>query len=132
MAWIEPKTDWSNDDRCTYEDLNRIGQNIKELMPSASVRTNYTQADILTKAEWNTIINSLRTLTMALGVNAVLPSFAMTASNFNAAESLIQKFKERLDFIFMQKSANIYLGDDLYSAADGSYTEVAENYIRGV
>ena len=31
MAWITPKTDWSEIDRCTYTDINRIAGNLNEL-----------------------------------------------------------------------------------------------------
>lgn len=56
MAWITPVTDRENTQtRTTYADMNRIANNMAE-MGGVPVNTSYTDADIVTLAEWSAIV----------------------------------------------------------------------------
>lgn len=57
MAWITPKTDRADSTtRTTYADMNRITNNMSEL-GGTPVKLTYTDADIVTAAEWSAIVN---------------------------------------------------------------------------
>lgn len=131
-VWTYTKTDWSPADRMTYDQANRIGSNINYLTGSETVRTNYTQNDIMTAAEWALMKSSLQSLCYATALQWDLPGDETTADNINYLESLIQRLYDRIETIFSNAVANIYAGDDLYAAAAGQYPGVAENYSRGL
>lgn len=126
MEWITPKTDWSPNDNVTYEDMNRISGNINYLYQQTIVRTDYTANDIVTLAEWSSIVSAILDLAKGLGVVDAVPDMNVTADNFNDVEELTLATKEMIELIFIQISANIYAGDDLY------ISKSPENYTRGV
>lgn len=125
MAWTEPKTDWSDDDFFTYEDMNRITGNINHLYPAAELKTDYSTSNILTVDDWNSVISSLSTLRAALGVPGELPENETHSAVFNAAESLLNSLKMRYDLIILNAMAAQYCGQ-VYAS------EIPEAYSRGV
>ena len=130
MAWITPYTDWSDGSMFTYEDWNRIAGNINYLYPAANVPTA-THNDFLTKSMWDTALSGLQVLIYVSGLQSEVPSHDMTADNMNAMEDLIQALYDRIALNLAQGVAMVYAGDDIYSAGDGTYTGIAENYARG-
>ena len=69
MAWTTPVTNRPNErTRTTYADMNRITNNMIELGGSP-VKASYTDADIVTLAEWTAIVSFARswdkTITMS-------------------------------------------------------------------
>lgn len=130
MAWQTPKTNWSNGNRFTYIDMNRITGNINYLYPGANLPT-YTQNDFLTKNGWDALLSALDLLVTTSGLDATVPGDAMTGDTMNEVEGLILDLKERIELNAAQAVANIYAGDDIYTAAAGSYPN-AENYVRGI
>lgn len=131
MAWQEPYVEWANGNMFTYEDMNRIVGNINYLYPSAGLST-YTQNDILGVADWAAVLAALSDLIRTSGLSAVVPGDAMTADTMNDVENLLQDLYDRIGLNAAQAPATIYAGDDLYAASTGSYTDIAENYSRGV
>lgn len=125
MAWTEPKTDWSDDDFFTCEDMNRITGNINHLYPAAALKTDYSTSDILTVDDWNAVISALRTLSAALGVPGEPPETETYSAAFNTAESLLDKLKVRYDIIVLNAVATQYCGQ-VYAS------EIPEAYSRGV
>lgn len=132
MAWQDPVTTWSNGNRFTYNDMNRIAGNVNFLYPSANLKDDYTQNDFLTTTQWSALTSALQDLIVTTGLSAEIPGEAMTADTINDIESLTQDLYDRIGLNNAQVVANIYTGDDLYAAATGQYTDVAENYTRGV
>lgn len=126
MAWIEPKTDWTDADHVTYQDMNRIMGNINYLLPSADLKDDYTQNDFVKAAEWAALLSAMSILAQSMLLSLQVPGNEMTSSTFNDVESITALLKERQDLIFAQEVATIYAGDGWRSA------EPAENYVRGI
>lgn len=131
MAWTYTYTDWSNGNNFTHEDMNRISGNINYLYPAAALPT-YTQNDILTTTDWAELVKALMALINASGVSGEAPGSILTADTINQVERLIQDIYDRINLNMAQEVATVYAGDDLYAAATGSYTDISENYVRGV
>lgn len=131
MAWTTPVTNWSNGNNFTHDDMNRICGNINYLYPAAAL-PSYTQNDILTTNDWEDMAKALFTLIEVSGITGEVPVSNMTADTINAVEGLIQEIYDRINLNMAQEVATVYAGDDLYAAAMGSYTDIAENYVRGV
>lgn len=125
MAWTEPKTDWSDDDFFTHEDMNRITGNINHLYPAAALKTDYGASDILNAGDWNAVVSSLSILRAALGAPGELPENETYSAVFNAAESLLNSLKIRYDLIMLNAAATQYCGQAYAS-------EIPEAYSRGV
>lgn len=126
MTWTEPRTDWSNSNRFTCEDMNKITANINDIYPDANLKINYTQNDFLTATEWGDIQSKLSTLIAVTGLSAVAPGDGMTSDTFNEIGELTQRLKDRIALNYAQKVATIYAHDDLYPSVAG------ENWSRGV
>lgn len=115
MAWTTPYTSWSETDRCTYDDMNRIAGNVNEIC-GTSLKADYTQNDVVTLAEWNAILSALDTLAATYEYTPDdEPDTSVTASNFNAVESYTLGLKEWIDLINAQAAARSYVGDPIYS-----------------
>lgn len=133
MAWITPKTDWSNGNRFTFDDMNRIAGNVNFLYPAANLKADWTQNDMLTLSAWNDLLDALQTLIYASGVSASVPGSDMTGDTMNEVEDLIQRINDRIELNLAQAPATIYSGMyHLYAANSGAYVGVAMNYSRGV
>ena len=120
MAWITPKTDWLETDRCTYSDMNRIAGNVNEIC-GTSLKANYTQDDVVTLAEWQAIVSAIESKANEVGyviIDGIGES--VTADNFNAAESITFGIKARIELLARQAAARIYAGDSIY-LGDGQY-----------
>ena len=131
MTWTYTYTDWSNGNNFTHEDMNRITGNVNYLYPAASLPT-FTQDDILTTTDWNALVNALSVLLSVSGVGGTVPGDRLTADTINEVEELIQAIYDRINLNNAQDVAEVYAGDDLFASASGSYTDIAENYVRGV
>ena len=131
MAWITPKTDWSNGNRFTYEDANRIAGNINFLYPAANLNDSYTKNDFLSTTDFDAWTANLSALVSVSGLTAVVSGYDGTAETFNSIESLLSDLYVRIQLNNEQKVANIYAGDDLFVSNNGSYGNT-ENYSRGV
>jgi len=118
MAWITPKTDWLETDRCTYEDMNRIAGNVNEIC-SISLKANYTQDDVVTLTEWQNIIIALETMAELAGYTSdETLTELVTADSYNAVESFTLGLKTWIDLLLRQTSAAIYSGDGFYVGED--------------
>lgn len=114
MAWITPKTDWSEIDRCTYDDMNRIAGNLNEL-GGTSLKADYTQDDVPTKAEWTLIVTAVNNLVESEGYHTEdVPNMSATALNFNVVEGLTQEIYDWIELKQKQHDAAIYSGDAVY------------------
>lgn len=130
MAWVTPFTTWSNE-KMTYSDMNRIAGNVNFLYPGASLKDNYTQNDYLLVSEYAALTNALNALIATSGLNGTVPAWNNTPEVLNSLETLIQDLYDRIALNAAQNVAAAYSGDDLYTAAVGSYPN-AEQYTRGV
>lgn len=120
MAWITPKTDWLESDRCTYSDMNRIAGNINEIC-NTSLKADYTQDDVVALSEVQAIITALETKAVAVLYDPeVTLTETATADSFNAIESYTLGLKDWLDLLARQASAKVYSGDSIF-AGDGHY-----------
>lgn len=128
MAWVTPKTDWADTDYFTYADINRIDGNLNVLYPSADLKTDFDNDDIITVTQWQAVLDTLDTIIETTGYSIdaedTSPSMTAAAYNFNIVESLTQSLSDWIDLLNRQASARIYSGDDLYSSAR------PENYSR--
>lgn len=131
MAWTYTYINWSNGNNFTHDDMNRINANINYLYPAAALPT-FTQNDILTTTNWSDMLSALSALVNASGVSGTVPGSTLTADTINAVEGLIQDIYDRINLNNAQGVATVYVGDDLYAAAAGSYTDISENYVRGI
>ena len=134
MSWVTPKTNWSDSDLCTHEDANRIAGNINFLAPAVNLKANYTQGDFWTEAQIKAILSALSKLIVAVGLDDEPIQFqpAITADLLNEIEQQTLDLYNKLGLNAEQHVADIYAGDDLYTAHFGQYTDVAENYVRGL
>lgn len=123
MSWQTPRTDWTNGENFTAAEMNRIAGNINYLNPKAGLKEDYTEDDILTQNQWDTMQEALRVLLTICGISAEIPGDVINSATINAVEQLTAALKIRVDSIRAQAMANIYAGDPLYSG---------ENYVRGV
>ena len=120
MAWITPKTDWSELDRCGYTDMNRIAGNINELA-GTSLKANYTQDDIVTGFQWTAIITAVIALAETEGYHIDdAPDMSATAGNINTVEGITQGIYDWIELKARQEVAALYMGEP-YSG---------ENYVR--
>ena len=128
MAWVTPKTDWADTDYFTYADINRIDGNLNVLYPSADLKTDFDNDDIITVTQCQAVLDTLDTIIETTGYSIdaedTPPSMTAAAYNFNIIESLTQSLSDWIDLLNRQASARIYSGDDLYSSA------LPENYSR--
>ncbi|MBO5941320.1 MAG: hypothetical protein J6S50_00400 [Oscillospiraceae bacterium] len=112
MAWIEPKTNWVETDRCTFDDANRIASNINELLGSASLKADYTQDDVISAVQWRAVLDAIDSLIDREGYHADdLPGMSATALNFNIVEGLTLGIKEWIDLKNRQHAADIFFGE---------------------
>lgn len=134
MAWVTPKINWSDSDLCTHEDANRIAGNINFLAPGMNLKANYTQGDFWTEAQIKAILSALSKLIVAVGLDdePILFQTAITADLLNEIEQQTLDLYNKLGLNAEQHVADIYAGDDLYTSHFGQYTDVAENYVRGL
>lgn len=137
-TWRTPVTDrTSGADRMRYTDMIRITENINYIIESAQnkgyvvyveelSKTTWTHDDIITRSQWNEILNSL------LGVARSIyyeyedePNFEMTFININIVEELTLKCKNIIDQSIDMSRLNHYVGDDIFAKdsvnAGGSY-----------
>lgn len=120
MAWITPKTDWSELDRCGYEDMNRIAGNLNEL-GGTSLKADYTQDDVVTGTQWTAIIGAVNALVEREEYHTDdEPSMEVTALNFNIVEGLTQEIYDWIALKQRQHDAAVYSGE-IYPG---------ENYVR--
>ena len=128
MAWITPKTDWAETDYFTYIDANRITGNLNHIYPSADLKDDYDNDDVITVSEWTAVLDALDAIIEETGytidAEALAPSMIAAAYNFNTIESLTQSLKDWIELLERQHVAAIYSGDGLYTSA------VPENYSR--
>ena len=128
MAWTTPKTDWAETDFFTYVDANRITGNLNHIYPSADLKDDYDNEEVITVSEWTAVLDALDAIIEETGytidAEALAPSMIAAAYNFNIVESLTQSLSDWIDLLNRQASARIYSGDDLYSSAR------PENYSR--
>lgn len=132
MAWTYTKTDWSDGNRFTPGDMNRINGNINALYPDADLPENETQNGFWTVAEFSAIEQALAALIATSGLNASVPGYAGTSDTINEIEDLTQRLHDRIALNLAQAPATIYAGDDLFASQSGQYPDVTENYSRGV
>lgn len=126
MAWTTPKTDWSDADMFTYDDINRQAGNINYLLPGANLKDDYTQDDVITLSEWEALLDALQTLidTTEFTLDGDFPDTSTTGLNFNNVEDLTQDLYDWIELLDRQHAARIYAGDVLYTSAR------PENYAR--
>ncbi|MCR4711470.1 MAG: hypothetical protein K5707_04150 [Clostridia bacterium] len=126
MAWITPVYNRVPGARMTAADMNRICGNIKHLYSAATVKTNWTDNDIVEVTHWKNILSGLEKARAALGYTTTIkPTNAQTYQNINNIERLTAQLKARADLFAKQKAAAIYAGDGIYTSA------TPENWIRG-
>lgn len=128
MAWITPKTDWAETDYFTYVDANRIAGNLNHIYPTAALKDDYDDDDVVTASEWTAVLGTLDAIISATGytidAEALAPSMIAAAYNFNTVESLTQSLKDWIELLDRQHAAAVFTGDNLYTSG------VPENYSR--
>ena len=120
--WLDPKTDWTDEDRVTFEDMNRICGNINHIFPSAKLFDKYTPNHYVELQHWQKILSSIKILTSTLGLSVELPTEEVISGNFNIVEEITEHCKRRIDLIAIQKVATIYTGNDIV---------LGQSYVRG-
>ncbi len=129
MAWQEPFENWAKGSFVTHEDMNRITGNIKHIFPDYGGKTNWTNNDIISISDWNSIKNALSQLMQTTGYNGDIPGDEMIADTFNLLEANIRGIYERIGLNKLQIDAYVYPRSDfavLYA------TDPCRNYVRGV
>lgn len=112
MAWITPKTDWSEIDLCTYEDMNRIAGNLNELA-GTSLKADYTQDDVVTVEEWSDIVDTVLGLVESEHYynHDDVPGMDATALNLNIVEGLTQELADWIELKRRQAESAAYAGE---------------------
>ena len=125
MAWVTPVYNRVAGARMTAADMNRICGNINYLNSTTTLKTNWTDNDIVSVTAWNTILRWLEKARTALGYKTTLkPTTAQTYQNVNNIERLTAQLKAYADLLTLQKSAIVYVGDGVYTS------ETPENWSR--
>ena len=116
MAWITPKTDWSELDRCTYTDINRITGNLNELA-GTSLKTDYNNDDIISESEWSDIVDTVLGLVESEHYynHDDVPGMDATALNLNIVEGLTQELADWIELKRKQAESAAYAGEDTSS-----------------
>lgn len=139
MAWIQPVTDRLNGSaRMTYIDMNRITGNLAFLYdfireqgvtPAGSPysKTNWTQNDIITTAEWTELLTCLTNVCAAVNYTPdTAPTSAMTYTNINNVEKIELVVYEMADVLDELARMNHWVGDPFFSGdpinAGGRYS----------
>ncbi|MGI6721055.1 MAG: hypothetical protein ACOX4I_00640 [Anaerovoracaceae bacterium] len=122
MAWVDPYTDWAPYDRFTYEDMNRICGNINYLIGMDSLRTNWTQDDILDRADWQPVKNTVNALALAVKLTHIAVTDALTSDNIDNLETIISELKAPIDLRLIQKRATRHCGEPMLYAGGLVYT----------
>lgn len=120
MAWTTPKTDWTEADRCTATDMNRINANVEYLMAHADPTEHYTAYDIVSIENWRSMKNKVIALAAMVGMILEPPDDRATFDNFNRMESIIEQLKQPVDLRYKQRLANRYSGQ--ITLGRGNYT----------
>lgn len=109
MAWITPVTNRPNKStRTTAADINRICNNINYLWAS-TLRTNFTSQDIVTRVEWDKVVNRTNEIADLLGLDQASDSTLFT--NLNYIESIALAYWN-LGPLFPEE--DLYPAEDLY------------------
>ena len=112
MAWITPKTDWSELDRCAYTDINRITGNLNELA-GTSLKTDYNNDDIISESEWSDIVDTVLELVESEHYynHDDVPGMDATALNLNIVEGLTQELADWIELKRRQAESAAYAGE---------------------
>lgn len=105
MAYTYSKTDWSNTDRMTFTEFNRIVANINDTF-GTDLKDDYTQNDYVAYAEWAAILSTTHVTPFTRLINA---------NYINAVERNTERARTGL-----YPSESLYPSDTLYP----SYREV--------
>lgn len=129
--WIEPVTNRaSGSARMTYKDMNRITGNLVWLYDyltaegvtvsgSAYSKTNWTQNDIITVAEWNELLTCLGNVCTAIGYQPETnPTSTMSYTNINNVETIEHVCHDMATILDDLGRINHWVGDRLYSGDD--------------
>lgn len=120
--WIYPRTDWAPNDRFTPTDMNRICGDINYLTGVDNLRTNWTQDDILDRADWQAVKNTVNALAIAVKLTHIAVTDALTSDNIDNLETIISKLKDPIDLRLAQRKATRYCGAPMLHAGGLGYT----------
>lgn len=110
-TWTQPVTTRSSgSERMTYEDMNRITENLaylaEDYLPGLgfivqipSLKTTWANNDIITREDWAAILDAIEVMANAIVLEYTAPSYAMTWDNINLVESLTNQIKDSADAI---------------------------------
>ena len=127
MVWITPVTDrTSGSAMMTYEDMNRITGNIGYLYDlcrsdgitiagSRISKTEWTQNDIITRANWSNLLTCLGNARNAVGYVATDPTYLMTWDNINEVEKQTQAVYVIISTYDSLARINHWIGDPHYA-----------------
>lgn len=138
-TWTEPVTNrTSGSARMTYKDMNRITGNLVWLYDylteqgvtvegSAYSKTNWTQNDIVTVAQWTELLTCLSNVCTAVGYQPEkAPTNTMSYANINNVETIELIVHDMAVILDDLARINHWIGDPLYSGDDfnagGLYT----------
>lgn len=123
-TWTDPVTDRTGgSDKMTYEDMNRITENLAWLYTecgeqgisiSGSIisKTTWTQNDIITVGNWTEILTCLANVYNAVGyVPVQVPDNQMLWTNINQVETIEYDCYEILAVYERLPNMNHYVGD---------------------
>lgn len=116
MTWINPKTDWSEADRVTSSDMNRICGNLNVIYPDGKLKEDYTDNDFVTVTQWHQILSSLRVMLAVTGLAEPALGDEMTSETFSQVEDLTLQIRNQILYLLDQTKAAAYSGDLVYAA----------------
>lgn len=128
MAWSTPKTDRTDVSLFTYEDINRIGENIIYLYEQArfSLKTDYTQDDIISISQWRTVISLVNVVCALYSVRMITPiTEEATSSNFNQVESY-------LELCYIQKERQAMVDKSALKVGMGLSVNAPQIQLKGI
>lgn len=130
-TWIEPVTNrTSGSARMTYKDMNRITGNLVWLYDylteqgitvagSAYSKTDWTQNDIITVAQWTELLTCLSNVCTAVGYQPEkAPTNTMSYTNINNVETIELIVHDMAVILDDLARINHWIGDPLYAGDD--------------
>ena len=96
MRWQDPKTDWTNGEQFSCEEMNRISANINYLNPKAGLKADYTEDDILTQGQWDALQGALAPLIIICGISAEVPCLFRGRNEIDLICDLLRPIATRL------------------------------------
>lgn len=115
MAWTTPKTNWSEGDMATTEDMNRIFNNAEWLDSHEDYPHVFVENDIVQLADWSAMKDKVIAIAELEQLIYSTPDNRASFDNFNNVEDILARAKAQNDARWNMYKYNHYAGQGFRS-----------------